>query len=80
MPEEPRELTFREKCLTLQVNTGRSRPVRREPLDANGRRMRTVERPTDSGAHVTVTNRSDTRGDHQDVTVDMGVIDARRPQ
>jgi hypothetical protein len=76
MPAE--ELTFAEKIRTLQFNTGRSKPVRREPVDENGRRMRTVERPTDSGAHVTVTNRSSDRGDHQDVRVDMPLV--RRSQ
>ncbi|MEO3860865.1 hypothetical protein [Acrocarpospora sp. B8E8] len=80
MPEEPRELTFREKCLTLQYNTGKSRPVRKEPLDENNRRMRVVTKPTTSSTTATVTNRSDKRGDHQDVEVNVGMIDARRPR
>lgn len=70
----PEELTFAEKIKTLQFNTGRSAPRRREPLDENNRRTRVVERPTDSGAHVTVTNRSSKRGDHQDVTVMPAIV------
>lgn len=53
----------------LQVHGGRSTPVRREPLDENSRRRREVTEVTDSGAVTVVTNRTDSRGDHQDVTV-----------
>ena len=53
----------------IQLHGGRSTPVRREPLDENDKRRRTVTELTDSGAYTTVTNRRDERGDHQDVTV-----------
>lgn len=53
----------------IQVHGGRSTPVRREPLDDNGRRTRHVTEVTASGAVTTVTNRTDAKGDHQDVHV-----------
>lgn len=53
----------------LQVHGGRSTPVRREPRDENDRRRRKVTELTDSGAVTVVTNRTDAKGDHQDVTV-----------
>jgi hypothetical protein len=53
----------------LQVHGGRSTPQRREFRDEAGHRRREVTELTVSGAVTTVTNRSDQRGDHQDVHV-----------
>lgn len=53
----------------VQVHGGRSAPRRRETRDDGGRRRREVTELTASGAVTTVTNRSDSRGDHQDVHV-----------
>lgn len=74
MPGNDGALPFKDKIRTLQFNTGRSRPVRREPLDENGRRRRVVTERTESGAIAEVTNRTDKRGDHQDVTIHAPVI------
>lgn len=53
-----------------QTNRGSTAPVRREPIDDNGRRRKHVTEPTDSGALITTTNRTDERGGtHQDVHV-----------
>lgn len=57
------------RAKNVQVHGGKSTPVRREPLDDNSRRTRTVTKVTDSGAVATVTNRNDEKGDHQDVHV-----------
>jgi hypothetical protein len=53
----------------VQVHGGKTAPRRRETLDEGGRRRREVTELTPSGAVTTVTNRSDARGDHQDVHV-----------
>lgn len=69
MPDSGGELTFAEKIKTIQTSAGRTRPRRRETRDDDGRIVRTVTAPTDSGAVTTVTNRSSRRGEHQDVRV-----------
>lgn len=58
----------------IQVHGGRSVPVRRERLDENAKRRREVVELTESGAVTVVTNRSDHRGDHQDVTVHAPLV------
>ncbi|MFI7532572.1 hypothetical protein [Streptosporangium sp. NPDC049376] len=81
MPGSDGELSFAKKIRTLQFATGRSRPVRREGRDEAGRTVRRVTERTDSGAITTVTNRSSTRGDHQDVHVQAPLVTgAARPQ
>ncbi len=71
----PAPTPYRDRLLGVQANFGRTRPVRREGRDENGRVRREVSRPTDAGSDVTVINRTDTRGrEHQDVHVEPGVI------
>jgi hypothetical protein len=74
MPGSGDELPFAEKIKTLQFATGRSRPIRREGLDADNRRRRVVTERTDSGAIAETTNRSDRKGDHQDVHIHAPLI------
>ncbi|GII84603.1 hypothetical protein Ssi03_25930 [Sphaerisporangium siamense] len=74
MPGNDGELSFAEKIRTLQFATGQTRPRRRETRDEDGRRRRVVTERTDSGAIAQVTNRSDARGDHQDVTIHAPLI------
>ncbi|WP_066360245.1 hypothetical protein [Herbidospora mongoliensis] len=71
----PETTPYRDSLLGVQSNFGRTRPVRRETRDGNGRIRREVSRPTDAGSDVTVTNRTDRRGrEHQDVHVEAAVI------
>ena len=74
MPGNDGDLPFAEKIKTLQFATGRSRPTRREGIDENGRRRREVTERTDSGAVAVTTNRTDAKGDHQDVTIHAPLI------
>ncbi len=58
----------------IQVHGGRSTPRRRESLDEHGHRRREVTELTPSGAISITTNRSDERGDHQDVHIHAPVV------
>ncbi len=71
----PESNPYRDRLLSIQTNAGRTRPIRREFRDDAGRVRREVSRPTDAGSHVTVTTRTDRRGEHQDVHVEAGVIE-----
>ncbi|MEU8196335.1 hypothetical protein AB0C10_21365 [Microbispora amethystogenes] len=79
MPGGDGELTFAEKIRTIQVNTGRSAPRRRETRDDAGRIVRTVSELTESGAIATTRNRTSARGEHQDVHIDAPVVTAVSP-
>lgn len=58
----------------VQVHGGKSTPRRRETVDDGGRRRREVTELTASGAVTTTTNRTDSKGDHQDVHVRAPVV------
>ncbi|MFF0867624.1 hypothetical protein ACFYUV_38085 [Nonomuraea sp. NPDC003560] len=74
MPGNDGGLSFAEKIKTLQFATGRSRPVRREPLDDSGRRTKVVTELTESGCIATTRNRTSDRGEHQDVHIQAPLL------
>lgn len=67
--QEESEYGRRLRAKNIHVHGGRSAPRRREFRDEHDKRRREVTEVTDSGAVTTVTNRSDSAGDHQDVHV-----------
>ncbi|WP_327587035.1 hypothetical protein OHA25_08490 [Nonomuraea sp. NBC_00507] len=77
MPGNDGGLSFAEKIKTIQVATGRSRPVRRERRDQAGRIVRTVTEVTESGCIATTRNRTSDTGDHQDVHIQAPLITAK---